>query len=397
MLMEIEKFFQSHAYMLNHLNAPVQRSLMDRIDWSHRMIGIRGPRGVGKTTFLLQYARDHFDPQLEQCLYISMNNFYFQGRGIVDFTEDFVRYGGRVLLIDQVFKQPNYAEDLVECYRRFDKLHIVYSTSSVIPPDSEAQRELNRISDIYVLHGFSFREFVNSQTGLTFRPYSLNEILENHEQILKSILPKVRPWNYFQNYLHHGYYPFFLETRNFTEHLLKSINTMIEVDILFIKQIDLKYLERIKKLLYLLGMEGITTPNVTKLANDIGTSRATVMNYIKDLEEARLINMVYKEGEEFPKKPAQIMIHNTNLLYAISSRNAEEQEVMETFFTNSLWRHHSVNKGKRSGSYIVDGHLINVCDRTRRFKQQDGVYYARYNTEVGHGKDIPLWLFGFLH
>lgn len=326
-----------------------------------------------------------------------MNNFYFQGRGIVEFTEDFVRYGGRVLLIDQVFKQPNYAADLVECYRRFDKLHIIYATSSVIPPDSEAQRELNRISDVYVLHGFSFREFVNSQTGLNFRSYSLNEILEGHEQILKTILPKVRPWNYFQDYLHHGYYPFFLETHNFTEQLLKSINMMIEVDILFIKQIDLKYLARIRKLLYLLGMEGITAPNVTKLADEIGTSRATVMNYIKDLEEARLVNLVYREGEEFPKKPVQIMIHNTNLLYAISSRNAEEQEVMETFFANSVWRHHSVSKGKRTGSYIIDGHNIVVCDKSRRFKAQDGVYFARYNAEVGHGTDIPLWLFGFLH
>jgi uncharacterized protein len=393
----MEKFFQSHSFMLNHLNAPVQRSLMDKIDWSHRMIGIRGPRGVGKTTFLLQYARDHFDPQFKQCLYISMNNFYFQGRGIVEFAEDFVKYGGRVLLIDQVFKQPNYAEELVECYRRFDKLHIVYSVSSVMPPDNEAQRELNRISDVYVLHGFSFREFVNSQTGLNFRPYSLNEILESHEQILKTILPKVRPWNYFQDYLHHGYYPFFLETHNFTEQLLKSINMMIEVDILFIKQIDLKYLARIKKLFYLLGMEGITSPNVTKLANEIGTSRATVMNYIKDLEEARLVNLVYHEGEEFPKKPVQIMIHNTNLLYAISSRSADEQEVMETFFTNSVWRHHSVSKGKRNGAYYIDGHLINVCDKSRRFKGQDDVYYARYNSEVGHGNDIPLWLFGFLY
>ena len=393
----MEKFFQSHAYMLSHLNAPVQRSLMERIDWSHRMIGIRGPRGVGKTTFLLQYARSHFDPQLQQCLYISMNNFYFQGRGLVDFAEDFVHYGGRVLIVDQVFKQPNYAHDLVECYNRFERLHIIYAISSVMPPESEDQHELDRISDVYVLHGFSFREFVNSQTGLNLRPFSLQEVLDNHEQILKSILPKVRPWNYFQDYLHHGYYPFFLETHNFTEQLLKSINMMIEVDILFIKQIDLKYLARIKKLLYLLGMEGITAPNVTKLANEIGTSRATVMNYIKDLEEARLINLVYKKGEEFPKKPVQIMIHNTNLLYAISSRTAEEQEVMEKFFTNSVWRHHTVAKSKRTGQYIIDGHIINVCEKNRRVKQQEGAYYARYNSEVGHDRDIPLWLFGFLY
>ena len=161
--------------MLSNMNATVPRTLMDRIDWSHRMIGIRGPRGVGKTTFLLQYARDHFDPQLQQCLYINMNNFYFQGRGIVDFAGEFVRYGGRVLLIDQVFKQPNWAEALVECYNRYEKLHIVYTTSSVIPPESESLRELKRISDNYVLHGFSFREFINSQTGLNFRAYNLEE------------------------------------------------------------------------------------------------------------------------------------------------------------------------------------------------------------------------------
>lgn len=393
----MEKFFQSHAYMLSSMNATVPRTLMERIDWSHRMIGIRGPRGVGKTSFLLQYARDHFDPQLRQCLYINMNNFYFQGRGIVDFAGDFVHCGGRVLLIDQAFKYPDWTEALVECYNKYEKLHIVYVTSSVIPPESESLRELNRISDLYVLHGFSFREFINSRTGLNFRSYNLNEILDNHEQIIKDILPKVRPWNYLQDYLHHGYYPFFLETHNFTEQLLKSINMMIEVDILFIKQIDLKYLSRIKKLLYLLATGGITSPNVTQLANDIGTSRATVMNYIKDLEEARLVNLVYHPGDEFPSKPAQIMIHNTNLLYAIYTRGLNEQEVMETFFTNSLWRHHSVKKGKRNGQYIVDGREIHVCDKNKHFKGHSDAYYVRYNTEVGHGKDIPLWLFGFIY
>ena len=394
----MEKFFQSHAYMLSHLNAPVQRSLMDRIDWSHRMIGIRGPRGVGKTTFLLQYARDHFDPQLQQCLYISMNNFYFQGRGIVEFTEDFVRYGGRVLLIDQVFKQPNYAADLVECYRRFDKLHIIYATSSVIPPDSEAQRELNRISDVYVLHGFSFREFVNSQTGLNFRSYSLNEILEGHEQILKTILPKVRPWNYFQDYLHHGYYPFFLENHNFTEALLKAMNNMIEVDLLLNKQIELKYLSRIKKLLYLLAIGDPSSPNVSKLAQEIGTSRATVMNYLKYLEETRLINMVHREGETFPKKPAAIYLHDANLMYAVYDQSMTEQNIMETYFVNCLWRHHTVNKGHRSGMFRINNATnICVCDKSRRVRTTADTVYVKYNTDVGRDNEIPLWLFGFLY
>lgn len=230
-----------------------------------------------------------------------MNSFYFQGRGIVSFAGEFVEIGGQVLLIDQAFKLPNWKEQLCECYRRYPRLRIVYTTSSVEEGDGPDDSELSQLSRCYVLHGFSFREFINLQTGNDFRPYTMNEVLHNHDVILKSILPKVKPWEYFRDYLHHGYYPFFLENRNFTENLLKAMNMMIEVDILFIKQIELKYLSRIKKLLYLLAKEGGTAPNVSRLAEDIVTSRATVMNYLRNLEQARLINMVYREGDSYPK------------------------------------------------------------------------------------------------
>ena len=137
---------------------------------------------------------------------------------------------------------------------------------------------------------------------------------------------------HFQDYLHHGFYPFFLEKRNFSENLLKTMNMMIEVDILLLKQIELKYLSKIKKLLYLLAVEGPVAPNVSQLATDIQTSRATVMNYIKYLADARLINMVYANGDEFPKKPARVMMHNTCLMYSIYPVKVEEQHVLETFF-----------------------------------------------------------------
>lgn len=296
----METFFQTHAYLIEQTNAPVRRALMDSIDWNYRMIGIKGPRGVGKTTFLLQYAKENFEPGMRQCLYVNMNSFYFQGRGLVDFADEFYRCGGQVLLVDQAFKLPEWRRQLCECYHKFPRLRIVYTTSSV-ENASERDDELSSISRCYVLHGFSFREFLNLQTGNSFRTYSLDEVLHEHEYILKSILPKVRPWQYFHDYLHHGYYPFFLENRNFTEMLLKAMNMMIEVDILFIKQIELKYLSRIKKLLYLLASDGAASPNVSSLATAIGTSRATVMNYLKNLEEARLINMIYREGEAFPK------------------------------------------------------------------------------------------------
>lgn len=392
----METFFQAHAILVEHSEAPIRRSLMDTIDWSYRMIGIRGPRGVGRTSFLLQYAKEHYDVRLRRCLYVNMNNFYFQSRGIVDFAGRFVDEGGRVLLIDQAFKLQNWKRQLVDCYNLYPYLRIIYTTT---PVDSgEEDDELSRLARTYVLHGFSFRDYVNAKTGAQLPSYSLEELLSGHEDIVKSILQKVKPWEYFQDYLHHGYYPFFANYGSFSEALLKAMNMMIEVDVLFCKQVELKYLANLKKLLYLLATAEESAPNVSRLAEAIGTSRATVMNYLKYLEEARLINMVYREGESFPKKPAEVKLHNTNLMYAVYSPKMDEQSIMETFFVNSLWRHNTVSKGRRAGYYRVKGSTdICVCDRMHRSRHREGVYYARYGVDVGRDNEIPIWLFGFLY
>ena len=396
----MEAFFRTHRYLVEHVNAPVRRTLMDEIDWTDRMIGIKGTRGVGKTTFLLQYAKQHFDVQDKQCLYINMNNFYFQGHGISEFAGEFYHHGGRVLLIDQVFKQPDWCNELRKCYDLYPNLKIVFTGSSVMRLKEE-NPELNGIVKSYNLRGFSFREFINLLTGNDFRAYTLGEILEDHERIARQILPKVSPNRYFQDYIHHGFYPFFQEQRNYSENLLKTMNMMTEVDILLIKQIELKYLTKIKKLFYQIAEDGSKkSPNVSKLAHDIETSRATVMNYIKYLTDARLLNLIYPVGEDFPKKPAKVMLHNSNLLYAIYPIQVEKQEAMETFFVNSLWKDHKVNTGGRDCHFIVDGNLkFKITDAQALGKQriQPDVYYTRYNTEVGKGKLIPLWLLGFLY
>ena len=394
----METFFISHAYLMEHFHAPVRRSLMDSIDWSYRMIGIRGPRGVGRTSFLLQYAKENYDVRLRQCLYINVNSFYFQAHGIVDFAGRFVAEGGQVLLIDQVFKLQNWREQLCECYRLYPYLRIVYTTTSVSMGEEEDTTGLSSLSRTYVLHGFSFREYINLATQQSFEPSTFDKLLNEHEQILRTILPKVHPWNYFLDYLKHGYYPFFLENHNFTEALLKAMNNMIEVDLLLNKQIELKYLARIKKLLYLLAINDPTSPNVSKLATEIGTSRATVMNYLKYLEEARLINMVHREGEKFSKKPAAIYLHDANLMYAVYEPSMTEQTIMETFFVNCLWRHHTVHKARRAGLFRIDNTTnICVCDKTKRVRTAADTIYVKYNTDIGREKEIPLWLFGFLY
>lgn len=392
----METFYRTHSYLVEHTNAPVRRDLMDEIDWNDRLIGIKGTRGVGKTTFLLQYAKEKFGTD-HSCLFINMNNFYFSKYTLVEFAAEFVKRGGKVLLIDQVFKYPEWSHDLRACYEMFPTLKIIFTGSSVMRLKEE-NPELSGIVKVYYLRGFSFREYLNLQSGNCFRAYTLQEILENHEQIAKTILRNVKPLDYFQDYLHHGFYPFFLEKRNFSENLLKTMNMMIEVDILLIKQIELKYLSKIKKLLYLLAVDGPVAPNVSQLATDIQTSRATVMNYIKYLADARLINMVYPKGEVFPKKPAKIMMHNTNLMYSIYPVKVEEQDVLETFFVNSLWKDHKVNKGEKGTSFIVDENLnFRICNEGYKFKNNPNIYYAMHKSELGHGNQIPLWLFGFLY
>lgn len=395
----MEAFFKTHAYLIEHTNAPVRRSLMDEINWNDRMIGIKGTRGVGKTTFLLQYAKENFDTKDRQCLYVNMNNFYFQSRGISDFAGDFYREGGRVLLIDQVFKQPDWSHELRKCYDYYPGLKIVFTGSSVMRLKEE-NPELNGIVKSYNLRGFSFREFINLMTGLNLPTYSLEDIINNHEQIGKSILSQVSPMKFFPDYIHHGFYPFFLEHRNYSENLLKTMNMMTEVDILLIKQIELKYLTKIKKLFYLLAMEGPKSPNISNLANEIETSRATVMNYIKYLADARLINIIYPPGGMFPQKPAKVMIYNTNLMHAIYPIKTEMQDLMETFFVNSLWKSHKVNQSSKEQVYHIDDNLkFRVCDASNdsRIRYKSNIIYARYNTEIGKENQIPLWLFGFLY
>nr|WP_311454316.1 AAA family ATPase [uncultured Prevotella sp.] len=394
----MDAFFRTHSYLVEHTNAPVRRCLMDEIDWNDKLIGIKGTRGVGKTTFLLQYAKERYSSTDKQCLYVNMNNFYFQSRGIADFAGEFYRNGGKVLLIDQVFKQPDWSRELRRCYDNYPNLQIVFTGSSVMRLKEE-NPELNSIVKSYNLRGFSFREFLNLQTGLELKPYSLEEILNNHEEITNQILSKVSPTKYFLDYLHHGFYPFFLEHRNFSENLLKTMNMMTEVDILLIKQIELKYLTKIKKLFYLLALEGTKAPNISNLAKEINTSRATVMNYIKNLTDARLINLVYPVGQEFPKKPSKVILQNPNLMYAIYPIQVEQQQLMETFFVNTMQETCVINEGGKQGTYIVNQkHKVKICDaENNKIRFSNDTIYAKYNTEVGKDNQVPLWLMGFLY
>lgn len=392
----MEAFYKTHTYLVNQVQSPVRRLLMDEIDWSHRLIGIKGSRGVGKTTFLLQYAKDYCGPE-NSCLYVNFNSFYFTEHTLVEFAEDFCAQGGKTLLLDQTFKYENWSKELRICYDRFPELHIIFSGSSVMRLIEE-NVDIQDVVASYNLRGFSFREFMNLQVGKNFPAYTLEEILRNHVQIAQGICQQVHPLEYFQPYLIHGYYPFFLEDRNFSENLLKTMNMMLEVDILLIKQIELKYLSKIRKLLYLLMINAPAAPNVSMLSKEIETSRATIMNYIKYLKDARLLNMLYSDGDIYPKKPNLVYVHNTNLMHAICPDNVDKTAERKTFFYNALHACHKVNKCKYHLDFGIDQKYHFKCEA----KPEVGKIYSKAlfavdDIEVGNKNAIPLWLFGFLY
>ncbi len=396
----VESFFRTHKYLVEHLGNTVERRLMDEVDWSHRLIAIKGTRGVGKTTFLLQYAKKYTNLNKRDCLYINMNNFSFTCRTIYEFAEEFYFKGGKTLLIDQVFKYPNWQAELRKCYETFSDLKIIFTGSTVM--QLHESPEIAPVVKHYNLRGFSFREFLNIIADTELEPVSLQDIITNHTEIATQICSVVKPLAFFRDYIHHGYYPFFLEKRNFSENLLKTINMMLEVDVLSIRQIEQSYLPKLRKLLYLLSLTAPGKPNISQLSVECEISRATVTNYLDYLKNARLINLLYREGEEFPKKPDLVYMHNTNLIFAMKPGIADEQALRETFFYNQLHHNNSkLKKGNKMGVFLIeDGdekYTFKVDGSKAKANKRSDLFTTAEMMEVGEGNTIPLWLFGFMY
>ena len=370
---------------------------MDKIDWSDRLIGIKGTRGVGKTTFLLQYAKDNFKECENKCLYINLNNFYFTECSLVKFAGTFVKMGGETLLVDQVFKYPEWSQELRECFDLYPNLKIIFTGSSVMKL-KESNPYIGDVAHSYNLQGFSFREYIGAIANIELPFLTINQIVTNHRTLVDSILKQVDVDRYFTDYIHHGYYPFFFEKRNYSENLLKTMNMMLEVDILYIQQIEQSYLTKIRKLFYLLAIQSPVTPNVSQLSIDCGISRATVMNYMKYLQDARLINMLYKTGCGFPKKPDMIYMNNTNIMFPTKRTNVEREALNETFFYNQVNVSGSVRKSDRKNQFFVNGtHHFRIELENKKYTKSHSRYVVVDALQTKENNVIPLWLFGFLY
>jgi hypothetical protein len=306
-----------------------------------------------------------------------------------------VKEGGQYLFLDQVFKYQNWSRELKRCYNKYKDLHIIFCATPVMPID-EDNHDLASIVKTYNLRGFSFREYLNLQTGLRFRAYSLEEIILRHASISREVCDRVRPLDYFKAYLEHGYYPSYREEKNFETALLKVMNSQLEVDVLMIKQIDVACLHKLRKLLYILMRETPCALNISNIADEIELSRATTMNYIKYLKDSRLVNLLYPEGKNFPMKPTKVYMHNTNVAKMNFTREISNLDLYETCFYTFVHGGHKLNATERSAMFIIDNQYY--FDVREKVSVRDTIRpTAVGDLELGRGNQIPLWLLGFLY
>ena len=385
-----------HNILQEQSRLTIRRELLNEIDWSQRIIGIKGFRGVGKTTFLIDIVKEKFLND-KTCLYVNLNNFYFTKRKIISFADEFYKTGGKTLILDQIHKYPDWASELKACHDNFPELQIIFSASPVLRV-IEGNNELQNIAKIYHLEGLSFREYLNYQSNLNFRRYTLQEIMTGHVKIAQEITKEIKPLAFFNDYLKDGFYPYFLDNKGFyNETLLKHINLALEIDVTYLNQIDLQYLPKLRKLLQIIASQVPFSPNVSKISADVQTSRATIMNYLRYLKNARIINLLFSNGNEDEiKKPDLVYLHNTNLMYAIDPANISNNTLRQTFFYNQLGYQHQVKSSGKAVFKVNDLYHFSIGNKYT-VPADDDSYAAADMIELGSGRIIPLWLFGFLY
>jgi len=392
----MDNLIQIHHTLIENQGNTIRRELINEIDWTQRMICIKGFRGVGKTTFLLDLIREKC-PDDKSCLYVNLNNFYFTKRKIFNFADEFYKKGGKILILDQIHKYPEWAVELRACYDSFPDLKIIFSASPVLRV-IEGNEKLKGIVKVYHLEGLSFREFLNFKGNFHFRRYSLDELMVNHVTISGEITAQVKPLAYFNEYLQTGFYPYFLNDHSFySESLLKHVNLALEIDVTYLNQIELKYLPKLRKLLQIVCSQVPFCPNVSKMSQDVETSRATIMNYLRYLKNARLVNLLFSNGDEGQlKKPDLVYAHDTNILYAVGPDNVNNRNLRTTFFYNQVGYKYDV-KHSDIADFKVDGKYDFLIGGKYTLPADEKCYAAADMIEEGRGNVIPLWLFGFLY
>lgn len=397
----MDSLVEKHLQKISYTKTDFIRSIVDKIEWDSRLIGIKGSRGVGKTTLLLQYIKMHYGTS-SKALYVSLDNIWFSENKLSELVSRFVSKGGEHLFLDEVHKYPSWSQEIKNIYDDYPNLQVVFTGSSLLEI-LNARADLSRRAIVYHMQGLSYREYLAMYHKVELAPVTLNQILSNHINISAEVISRIKPLQYFSNYLKSGYYPFYQEKPSqYYQKIEEVVNMILEIELPLLRAVEIAYIQKIKQLLQIISQSAPFVPNVSKLSERIGISRNTLISYLYYLDEVRLINALYKDASGITKlqKPDKLYLENTNLAYSLASDNTEIGNMRETFFINQLSQGHNVTYPEKSDFLIDNKFTFEIGGKKKGNKQIADIensYIVADDIEYGSGNKIPLWMFGLLY
>jgi hypothetical protein len=389
----MDKLFAQFHKLLRETNSDFFRYIYADMNWKNRMIGLTGPRGVGKTTLVLQHIKKNLN--LAESLYVTAEDFYFADKKLIDLAGDFVKLGGKYLFIDEIHKYKDWSKELKLIYDYHPELNVVFTGSSVLDIKKGAA-DLSRRAVMYHIQGLSFREYLLMFHNLDVPTFSLEEILDN-----KAELPVLKhPLLFFEDYLKKGYYPFALE-ESVDLRLQQIVNQTLESDIPLYAGMNVSTGRKLKQLLAIIAKSVPFKPNLTSIANALSASRNNIADYCQFIEEAGLIRQLRDStgGIKGLGKVEKIYLDNTNLIYSLAINNSNKGNIRETFFLNQLTVKYDVIASPVA-DFLIDDCTFEVGGKNKRLKQIQGIdkaFIVKDDIELGYLNTIPLWQFGLTY
>lgn len=389
----MKRLFEYSNKLINDTETSFLRYMYAEINWNNRMIGLIGPRGVGKTTLVLQYIKQNLNPA--ETLYITAEDFYFVDNKIIELVDTFVKFGGKYLFIDEIHKYKDWARELKLIYDYHKDLNVVFTGSSVLDIKKGAS-DLSRRAVVYNMQGLSFREYLKLFHNISAQTYTLEEILQH-----KVDIPEMeRPLPYYVDYLKRGYYPFALE-EDFDIRLAQIINQTLENDIPIYADMNVATGRKLKQLLAIISKSAPFKPNMSKIAEMLSASRNNISDYCLFMEEAGMIAQLrdHTGGIRGLGKVDKIYLDNTNLIYNLANNTSNIGNIRETFFLNQMRVKHNVLSSTVS-DFLIDDMTFEVGGKNKGQKQIKNIengYVVKDDIEYGFLNVIPLWQLGLTY
>lgn len=379
---------------------------MDQIHWNAQIISIMGPKGVGKSTLIKQHIKQNYQPGDRRVLYCSADTVDFSTRTLVELAEEFYINGGELLVVDEIHKYKprtmDWSREVKEIYELFPSLRLVVGGSSLLQL-REGDADLSRRAIKYTMPGLSFREALKFYHGLEFSKWTLEDILSRPYELWEMVTSKCKPIALFKEYLEKGYYPFLLEGEGeYYTRIEQVVNYIIETELPQICNVDVANIRKIQALIKLVSEEVPFELNANKLAGSLEIGRDTVVEYLKYLGDAKVLNLLYSDKKKMGKlsKPDKVYLENSNLLYALAPGKVDRGTARECFAINSLSESHHVEYGKAQGDFKVDNkYTFEIGGRSKDFSQIAGLkdsYIFADDWDMPDGAKLPLWMLGFL-